>query len=73
MSFGIELQLCAKNENSTDEHDISENVPNSLSLWRGFILSVTESWLIWDQSFSLNLNFYVPIIAILRYKSILAN
>ena len=73
MSFGIELQLCAKNENSTDEHDISEKVPNSLSLWRGFILSVTESWLIWDQSFSLNLNFYVLIIAILRYKSILAN
>ena len=31
MSFGIELQLCAKNENSTDEHDINEKVPNSLT------------------------------------------
>ena len=35
-----------------------------------FFLSVTESWLIWDQSFSLTFNFYVLVIAIQKYKSI---
>ena len=34
-----------------------------------FFLSVTESWLIWDQSFSLNFNFYVLIIAFQKYRS----
>ena len=68
MAFGIELQLCAKNENSSDEHDINQKVPNSLSLCRVFFLSVTESWLIWDQSFSLTFNFNVLIIAFQKYE-----